>query len=44
MAIRHEKAQKPLCGRPVKYPMSPSIPDTPKNVLKAIFAGPSKKE
>ena len=31
-------------GRPVKYPMPDPIPDTPKNVLKTVFAGPPKKE
>ena len=30
-------------GRPVKYKMPQSIPDTPENIARAIMAGPPKK-
>lgn len=30
-------------GRPVEYPLPPSIPDTPENVMRAIVMTPPKR-
>lgn len=30
-------------GRPVEYPLPEPIPDTPENIIKAIFATPPRK-
>ena len=38
------KQPKRARGRPVKYPLPERIPDTPENILKAVLAGPPKKD
>ena len=38
-----ESKEKPKRGRPVKRAMPEPIPDTPKNIMKAVLNTPPKK-
>ena len=42
--MKKQSQPKATRRRPVKFPMPEPIPDTVDNVLKAVFAGPPKKD
>ena len=41
--LKHRGTGQRKRGRPVKYKMPQSIPDTPEDIARATMAGPPKK-